>query len=445
MLARFHRVGAGAVVGIVVGLLASHAGGQEQPSRPSTTEQPTAPATAPPTVPTPVAPIAAYPTELLGLLAPPAQRGGLTLLPAISISEEFNDNVHVDNRNRDWDFITFISPSITLSVNQPSYQLNAGYSFAAALYARGTLPNEAFQSQNFIGSGSWQVTRGLTLSLTDAFVFNRNATNVVAVQGFSVGQQESLSNTLTPGLSWQMTPANTLNLNATYSLLRYVSGGNGQDSDTYGISAGLTHAFTQRFSGNIAYAFTYIHFPGCVVVLQQCIDQPDSTSHSPTIGFSYQLTPTLSSTLNGGVAVTQRSSHTDVSPAGSASLVQRLSFGSARLDYNQGVGVAGGFGGSNNNLSVSALLALNTLLRDLLVVAGPTYSRSDPLVSSQVGGQSNLWSVTFDLRATYQIVPLVVAFGSYTFFVQRSGGSGADVDQNRVRFGLQFGYPFNFD
>jgi hypothetical protein len=449
MLARFHRVTAGAVIGIVVGLLASHAGGQEPP-RP-TTEQPSTPATAaPPTVPTPIAPMAAYPLELVGLLAPPAQRGPFTLLPSISISEEYNDNVHLDNSNRDWDFITYISPAISLSVNRPSYQLNAGYTFSAALYAKGTLPNEAFQSQNFIGSWSWQMTRTLTLSASDSFVYNRANSNTVAVQGFSVGQQDSLSNTLTPGMSWQMNSANTLNLGANYSLLRFFGGGNAQDSDTYGIIVGLTHSLTQRFSGNIGYGFTYIHFlGGCTVVLQQCINEPDSTTHTPTIGFNYQLTPTLSTTINGGAAVTQRSGHTDVSPAGGASLVQVLSFGSARIDYNQGVSVAGGFGGSNNTLSVSGLLTLNTLLRDLLVVGGPTYSRSDPLFSQ--AGQSDIWSVSLDLRAIYRITPLFSAFGSYSFFLQRSGGStlsggsNPDVDQNRVRFGLQVGYPINFD
>jgi hypothetical protein len=135
-----------------------------------------------------------------------------------------------------------------------------------------------------------------------------------------------------------------------------------------------------------------------------------------------------------------------VSPAGNASLVQTFSFGSASLNYNQGVSVAGGFGGSNNTLSVSGLLTLTTLLRNLLVVFGPTYTRSDPLLS-QVPGQVNLWSVSMDLGATYQIARFVGAYGRYTFFVQRSGGSSdqADVDQNRVTFGLQFGYPINFD
>ncbi len=83
---------------------------------------------------------------------------------------------------------------------------------------------------------------------------------------------------------------------------------------------------------------------------------------------------------------------------------------------------------------------------------GPSYNRSDPLVS-QAPGQFSLWSVSLNLGATYQIARFVSAFGGYTFFVQRSSGSStlsgsstqANVDQNRVRFGLQFGYPINFD
>jgi hypothetical protein len=448
MLTRFRRVGTGVVVGIVVGLLASHAWCQE-PTPSGTKDQPSPPVTAaPPSSPTSGLPIASYPVQLLGLLAPPAQRGPLTLMPSIGISEEYNDNVHSDNQNRESDFITNFSPTITLSVNRPGYQLSAGYSFSAALYAEGTQPNEAFQSQNFIGSGSWQVTRGLTLSASDSFAYNLNASNLVGVQGFSIGQQESMSNSFSPAMSWQMTALDTLSFGLTYSVFRILGGGNGADSDTYGINTSLSHTFTRRFSGNIAYGFTYLHSPECAVVGQRCIDQPDSTTHSPTIGFNYQLTPTLSTTINGGAAVTQRGGRTDVSPAGNASLIQALSFGSASLNYNQGVSVAGGFGGTNNTLSVSGLLTLSTLLRNLLVVLGPSYTRSDPLLS-QASGQLSLWTASLTLGATYQITRFVSAYGSYVFFVQRSGGSSsstqADVDQNRVTFGLQFGYPINFD
>src|SRR5262249_62294531 len=106
--------------------------GPTPPPPPGTPPTPPPPLSQPPpTVPIPTAPIATYPLELLGLLAPPAQRGPLTLFPSIGVSEEYNDNVHGDNRRRESDFITNFSPTITLQVNRPSYNLNAGYSFSA--------------------------------------------------------------------------------------------------------------------------------------------------------------------------------------------------------------------------------------------------------------------------------------------------------------------------
>jgi len=81
-----------------------------------------------------------------------------------------------------------------------------------------------------------------------------------------------------------------------------------------------------------------------------------------------------------------------------------------------------------------------------LVVLGPSYTRSDRLLS-QAPGQSRLWAVSLNLGATYQLARFVSAYGGYAFFVERTGGSStqANVDQNRVQFGLQFGFPINFD
>ena len=39
-------------------------------------------------------------------------RAPITLLPSITISEEYNDNILLDNRNRQWDLITGITPAI---------------------------------------------------------------------------------------------------------------------------------------------------------------------------------------------------------------------------------------------------------------------------------------------------------------------------------------------
>jgi long-subunit fatty acid transport protein len=69
-------------------------------------------------------------------------------------------------------------------------------------------------------------------------------------------------------------------------------------------------------------------------------------------------------------------------------------------------------------------------------------------VSSQQANQTDVNTFTLALGATYQIFPLTKLFGSYTFLYQRTGGASSsqvDVDQNRVRFGVQLGYPINFD
>src|SRR2546428_11850700 len=104
------------VVGIVLCFTASYAWGQEAPPRDAGT-QPPARATEPaPISPTPSTPIASYPLELLGLLAPQAQQGPVTLTPSIAVSEEYNDNVFASNQSRRSDFITSFAPAITLLI-----------------------------------------------------------------------------------------------------------------------------------------------------------------------------------------------------------------------------------------------------------------------------------------------------------------------------------------
>ena len=372
----------------------------------------------------------------------------MTLTPSISVSEEYNDNIFSDNRNRQWDFITGFAPALMLSVNSPSYQLTAGYSFSADLYAREDRLSNALDTQNFVATGLYRLTPVLTLTASDAFAFNRNS-NQVAAQGFSSGRQKSWSNAFTPGMTWQMTPLNSLSLSALYSVLRFEGAGTGVDSDTLGFQSSLTHAFTPRFSGIVAYGFTYLDPQGQGQGQNQGQNEQQDVSktHTLTVGFSYVLTPTLTATVTGGASLTELGGDTFVSPAGTASLVQQFSFGSASLSYNRGVSVAGGFGGTNNTQTVTGTLVLSTLVRGLLVALSPAYSTSESVGSGRAG-QVDVEAVSLYLGATYQIARYTALFGGYTFFRQRTGGSSStqgDVDQNRVRFGLQFGYPINFD
>ena len=270
-------------------------------------------------------------------MAPRAARGPLTLTPSISVSEEYNDNIFSDNRNRESDFITTFSPALTLLINRPAFQLRAGYSFGADIYARESQFNKAFNRQNFVVDGFYNASSVLTLSVSESFAYTRD-TSLTTQQGFSTGRQESWSNTFTPGMTWQMTSLNSLRLSASYSALRFIGEGTGRDSDTYGFLSTLTHTFTPRFSGLLGYGFTYLDPDG----------EDTSKTHTPSIGLTYLLTSTLTASVSGGPAITEVGNETIISPAGTVSLVQLLSFGSVALQYTRGVSVAGGFGGTTD-------------------------------------------------------------------------------------------------
>src|SRR5205823_5758592 len=95
-------------------------------------------------------------------------RAPITLLPSITISEEYNDNVLLDNRNRQWDLITGITPAINFIWESRTHRLLAGYNFTSELYLRDPTRDNAFNTQNFTLDSMWRVTEQLTLTLTDA-------------------------------------------------------------------------------------------------------------------------------------------------------------------------------------------------------------------------------------------------------------------------------------
>jgi len=431
----------GAIVGGALCVMASHAWGQATPPR-GPKEAPPTPTTAPSAVqPSLGPPVTAYPLELLGLLSPAGQRGPFTLTPSIAISEEYNDNLFLDNRNRQWELITGFSPVLTLSVNRPSYQLSGGYSFTAELYERESRFSNAFERQNFIASGSYQPTQQFTFTVADSFALDRS-TNRVATQTFATGRQESWSNTFGPGMRWQMTPRTSLTLGASYGVLRFkgaaVGGaGAGTDSDTYGLQSTLGHVLTPRLTGTMGYGFTYLEVRG----------EENSRTHTPTLGVSYLLTPTLTGSISGGPSITEIGGETLMSPSGTASLGQTLQFGSVSVQYTRAVAVAGGLGGTTDNQTASGALTLPNLWRDLIFVIGPSYSIAES-VSRRQTSQVDVRALTLSLSVTYQIARFASVFAGYTLLQQRTGGRSVeqvDVDQNRVRLGLQFGYPINFD
>jgi len=168
-----------------------------------------------------------------------------------------------------------------------------------------------------------------------------------------------------------------------------------------------------------------------------------STTHNPTIGFTYRVTSTLTVAVDGGPAFTELGGENFITPALSAGIAQVLPFGTASAYYSRNVAVAGGFGGPADTQTVSGMLVLPTW-RDLIVIFNPMWTKAESLSDRQIQ-HIDVTVFTLSLGAAYRVNPYMTVFGGYSFMRQRLGRSSTtpdfDADENRVKVGVQFGYP----
>ena len=324
-----------------------------------------------------------------------------------------------------------------LLANRPRFQLAAGFSNASELYARDSSPNDAFARQNAVAGVFYQPTPHLTFTVADTFL--RDQSPDATAGGFSLDGQGSTSNNLAPAFGWQMAPQTRLDIGAIYNLLRFEGQGAGIDSDTYGVLTNVSHAFTPRFTGLIGYNFTYLDL--------RSGHGDNATTHNPTLGVSLRLTQSLTVSADGGPAFTQLDDESFITPAFSAGLVQLMPFGAASVFYTRGVGVAGGFGGPTDTQTVAGTLVMPTW-RDLLIILNAGWTKAESLSDEQIQN-IDVSVVTVGLGAAYRINSYITVFGGYSFLRQRVGQSSTtqdfDADANRVKVGIQFGYPIAFD
>jgi len=364
------------------------------------------------------------------LLNPPAHQGWITLTPSFTLSGEYNDNLFLTSRNRESDGTIGLTPGLTLTMQKPNYRLSAGYNTSGQLYIDNSDLNGFGNEQRFFVDGFYQISPRVVFSLSDQFVYSEQS-NVLTTGAVAVGRTESWRNTVTPRLDFQLTPSTGLNAYASHTILRFGTEVAGErDSDTYRLGFGLGHRLTQRLGAALGFSVAYVDIS----------DEPSAWTYTPTVGFSYDITPTLRGSVSGGPSIVQRSGDTTVTPAITAELAQTFQWGYLRAGYDRAV-TAETIGLSDRQ-AFYASLGVVTLLRGLQLELVPRYTIVDTDVASNRGIDETVKTVTVTLQATYQIARNISAIASYTFFNQTVDTRGVgDIDQNRAFLGVQYAFP----
>ncbi|MBI2157831.1 MAG: hypothetical protein HYU26_13155 [Candidatus Rokubacteria bacterium] len=384
----------------------------------------------------PVAFPAPAPTPVLGpqeLLA--TRRTPFTFTPTVTLFEEYNDNVFLDNANRQADWITGAAPGFTLDLQGGTYRLAAAYNAVAETYARLTRLNGTFDRQSGVLESMYRPARAVTLTLADTYIRSVE-TSLVSASGIATGRVRSWANVVTPGAVWELDPRWTLRLTGTYTAERF-DGPDLVDSDIYRLTPTVERKLSERITATAGYETGY------VVVRRE----PGLLTHAALLGVVYRLGPTLTGSLRAGPTFELREDGRDrVAPSIRADLRQAFQSGSASLAYERSPGTAGGLGGGTDVDMVTGLLRLDGLLKGLSVEFGPRYTsvRSVTQRASDRRFEAHAWTV--GLHTVYRVASWMSLYLGYTFYEQRSNARpAADVDQNRATVGVQFGYPLTRD
>ncbi len=294
------------------------------------------------------------------------------LTPAITLTEEYDDNIYLAPENEESDYMTMASPSITLDMVSERGNLALNYSPTFVWY------NKQSDNDTVRHNGSLSFNRALAehldFSFTDSYIRSEDPLAelelVEEVEGVRETRNTYQRNSARGSLSYRFGPRDTLtagyghswldnsdpalddstvhtpfasithwfdvqngmDLSYTYTKADFTTDEPGREpGDDYtghSMGAGYTHRFTEHTSLRAGYDYTTRDFDG---------DSSDYDVHEPSATLSHAFSPLTSGSLTAGYFFQSQDQGEDSSgPSFSGSLTRRLERGSVSVNAQGG-------------------------------------------------------------------------------------------------------------
>ncbi|SMC26407.1 uncharacterized protein, PEP-CTERM system associated [Desulfacinum hydrothermale DSM 13146] len=205
------------------------------------------------------------------------------IIPNLSVSGEYTDNVNLTENDTDSDWILVVTPSLTYEVSGRRNGLRLSYAPGAALYAKNGDDNTLRHSLDF---NAWHsLTKNTHLSFYDHFLRTEDPNTD------EVERRETRFRSLGPAEEGETPPPvlspEELGLQPDTTLREgrkpYI---------TNTAAARLTHTFGRGHSLFLGYLHSLTEHESRL--------EEDSMRHNPTAGITYQINPHLSLAASGG-------------------------------------------------------------------------------------------------------------------------------------------------
>ena len=357
-----------------------------------------------------------------------------TLIPSLDVSERFDDNIFLTVHDRKSDFITELTPRLTLEYHSNRFNLSGSYSVVAQYYAETTDLNNFGDNQQGVLTLDYRATPEFLVSVA--------------------GYYARTSDTTSP-LARPIVPETVIVPPTSQSERRL--------SQLYGLNASGSYRFDARTTGTVMYSFaaveqedtpaTYSNSPSLgvsyeltpvdvmsmtasVALYTVSSSAPDQEAYTLTLGWRRQWTPNLTTSLAAGPQLIDEEVHPTVIASSSYQLTRELL---ASLTYSYGTGLVVGDAGAQQTSSLSGSLSYRPRPELEILVSG-SWTKSFPVGASFDEGTDWFFAA---LTARYQFTKWLSAHLGYQFSLSDSA-SGESIPDNQLVVGVTFSYPFPF-
>jgi hypothetical protein len=400
----------------------------------------------------------------LGSPAPSWAQAGWYLIPSLSLSEEFDDNVLGQTSGQKSDFITRVTPGFAVGYVSVPLTLLGSYSVGAEFYAKnselGGIRNRERVGLDFRYLPSPRVTLALAASYSQAEsttpfpqqpavaepgaaapvgggpgeprvaepggpmpgVAPPGAAPEPAITGFEIGRRRTTQVLVSPSVSYVFTPLTRGDFAYRYSRVAVQAGSTDSAHET---RLGVAHQLTPRDLGTLSYGLSLFDS-----------EQGDSpTSHVLTAGWSRRLTERTDLAFEAG----PRFSDGDVSADVNARLAHRFQSVALAVGYARTLGLVAGRAGAQDtdSLFVTSIFQLRRAVQASL---GGSYMRAS---GGDQNGARDTTVYAAQASISYQVTQWVSVRAAYRFSIQEDGG--AEIRHHALSVGLDFSSPVRLD
>jgi opacity protein-like surface antigen len=366
-------------------------------------------------------------------------QAGWYVIPSFQLTEEFDDNIFGSTSGQRSDFISRFTPGLQAGYRSEPLTLLASTSFDAEVFANNPQQNDAMSGKHAGMNLKYLPIKPLTLSLDVGYTETRslstltailtpavpaNTTPAVPANTLEFGRQRATVLNASPSIAYQFTPLTSGT--SGYSYTQTTLEGGTTNTGHQG-RLGLSHQFTPLDSGTFDYGLN---------MFEDSTSSTTTTSHALTLGWTRQLTPQTTASVQGG----PRFSGGTVSPEFSALLAHEFKMFDQRpkasLGYLRSEGFVIGQAGSVKIESITGSIGFEPL-QLLQVSLGASFTRLSG------GTRSDTTSYGATAGASYQILRWLAARASYRFNLQDQ--NTGDIRHNVFSLSLDASYPIRID